>query len=526
MAAPMFRGLLSTVAVGTFALAAALAPPADGAPTAGTEPTVALSSCYTSDNGFPDLEGVSVGPSSLDVRRRDRWLTVTARPIDDGGPGPATGITEVGVYLRGLDSPTMKPQEDGTWVGRVRVPRGVKPREYWVSNVRLRDGADRILGHVRDFNFSRAQAERLGAAVQVTSTRDRTAPRLRWLKASTTAVDVTNGAAHIRVQARVTDDATGVLSAGLATDLAVSGQLRLKTGTHLDGVWGGTLTVSRWMRSPNLISNIMFGATDRAGNEQLVGSEELANRGMPSTLTVTTRRPDRDDPRLARVSLTPTAVDLTGADRSVTVTVHANDQSGIGDTFFFLRPMHLVAGDRYRGVWQRTVRLDHCVWGTRDVRLEVVLFDRAGNRVAVRPTISIVNRNDLRPPYPSLVGPDERGPSDPVTYRFTEDVVGVSGASAPVRPTELGAAFGHGDPPPAVPGTWACRTAAGTPADCVAGPVRTATWTPDAPLTPGQSYLPDFNPEHVLDILDLAGNPLDITVRLLDEEAPTWRIRG
>lgn len=74
-------------------------------------------------------------------------------------------------------------------------------------------------------------------------------------------------------------------------------------------------------------------------------------------------------------------------------------------------------------------------------------------------------------------------------------------------------------------GNWTCR-ASGDPVDCVAGPVHTATWTPAQPLTPGHSYLPDFNPEHIQDVLDLAGNPLDIGLRFEDEYAPTWTITG
>jgi hypothetical protein len=487
---------------------------------------VALSSCYTTDNGFPDLSGVTVSPSKLDVRRHDRWLTVTARPVDDGGPGPATGITEVGVELGRLGSPAMAPQADGSWVGRIRVPRGVKPGTYGVRSVRLRDAGDRIFGHVRDFYFSRPEAEQMGASVQVVAEQDRRAPTLRWLQTSATSVDVTARAARIRVRARVTDDAAGVASASLLTDGSTSAQLRLRRGTARDGVWAGTLTVPRWMRDRSVTHNLLFSATDRPGNELFIYWDELGTRGMPSTLTVRTRRPDRDDPRVRKVSLAPAVVDLTDGDRPVTATVHATDAgAGVRRASFFSRQMPRVAGDRHRGEWRRTIMLDHCVWRTDDVRLEVGVSDRASNGVTVRQPISIVNRNDIRAPYPSLTTPEEAGPTDPVTYRFNEDVVGISSTSAPVRPTWPGVAFGHGDPPPAVPGAWSCRSSAGTSVDCVSGQVRTATWTPDAPLTPGQSYGVDFNPEHVLDVLDLAGNPIDLTLRLEDEYAPTWTIR-
>jgi hypothetical protein len=77
-----------------------------------------------------------------------------------------------------------------------------------------------------------------------------------------------------------------------------------------------------------------------------------------------------------------------------------------------------------------------------------------------------------------------------------------------------------------VPGGWACSSASGAAVDCGSGPLRSATWTPAAPLTPGASYGVDFNPEHILDVRDPSGNPLDPSLRLEDEYAPTWQIKG
>ena len=62
-----------------------------------------------------------------------------------------------------------------------------------------------------------------------------------------------------------------------------------------------------------------------------------------------------------------------------------------------------------------------------------------------------------------------------------------------------------------VPGSWSCKSAAGTRVDCSLGQVRHASWTPSQPLPPppaGERYGVFFNPEHVLDVTDMAGNPL------------------
>jgi hypothetical protein len=44
--------------------------------------------------------------------------------------------------------------------------------------------------------------------------------------------------------------------------------------------------------------------------------------------------------------------------------------------------------------------------------------------------------------------------------------------------------------------------------DCATGAYREARWTPVAPM-PADNYVLDLNPEHVLDVTDLAGNPFD-----------------
>ena len=100
---------------------------------------VALSPCASSDNGWPDLQSVSLSPRALDVRRRAAWLTVTATVTDDGGPGPATGVRAVDGALTGRLGlgllVELVHQDDGTWQGRVGVPPGTKSGTHSVQYV-------------------------------------------------------------------------------------------------------------------------------------------------------------------------------------------------------------------------------------------------------------------------------------------------------------------------------------------------------------------------------------------------------
>ena len=424
------------------------------------------------------------------MRRHGAWVTIRGEAVDDGGPGPATGIHEFGVYLTGgLATPTMVQQADSSWVGRVFVPRGAKPGTHAVDSVRLRDGAVREFGHVLDYSRERLAAMGLAATFQVVSTADRRAPRLQWLRMSSTSVDLTGGPAHVRVRARVTDDLAGTANVHLEVGVGIA-NLTLRRGSRRDGVWAGTLTFPRWSETVNSPYQVYVGLQDQAGNDRSVYSDKLRDRGLPSMLTVTSRRIDRDDPQITALTASPTAVDLTAGSRPVTVTVHARDQvSGVvAPKLLFLKTMRRIAGDRHRGVWRATATLDACFTGTREMRVPVSVSDRAGNRTRAVTVVSVVNHNDIRPPAPRMVTPELAGPTEPVTFAFTEDVVGISSASAPVRPAYPGSGFGFGDPPASVPGNWACSSAAGAAVDCGSGPLRRATWTPAAPLTPGAAH--------------------------------------
>lgn len=134
---------------------------------------------------------------------------------------------------------------------------------------------------------------------------------------------------------------------------------------------------------------------------------------------------------------------------------------------------------------------------TADVRS----YDRAGHNRRQRGPAGLsftMRSTDHQGPYLRVVD-TEIGPGQPVTLEFTEDVVGVSASSVLVRPRTYPTA----DP---LPGTWSCTAATGAATGCATGPVRRAAFTPTVPLGPGE-YEIELNPEHVLDVTDLAGNP-------------------
>jgi hypothetical protein len=90
--------------------------------------------------------------------------------------------------------------------------------------------------------------------------------------------------------------------------------------------------------------------------------------------------------------------------------------------------------------------------------------------------------------------------------RFSEDVKGIDTTSALVHAGSFNRHSYH-YAPTIEPGTWACLDASEVAVDCAAGPVRSARFTPTSPLVAGVDQTVVFNPEHVLLVTDLAGNP-------------------
>jgi hypothetical protein len=488
---------------------------------------VPLSPCASSDNGFPELQSLALTPSKLDVRRRAAWLTITAQASDDGGPGPATGVRMVEVSLSGglnLGLPVeLAHQDDGSWQGRVLVPPGARPGTHSVQYVRLHDGTP-LAGIVRGYSTADLRGMGQPTDVDVLSRRDREGPQLKSFSLSRTAVDLSRSAQTIRVRARVTDNIAGTHLVAVETDVGHT-ELRLGQGTRRDGTWTGTLRIPRWSWTGGSPYQVFVILRDRVSKDSLVYFDELADRGFPSMLTVTSSAKDTADPRLRRVTATPATVDVTSGDAKVAISVRAEDAvSGVATANVWDKHLKRTSGTAHDGVWRGFITIGSCSFRSGPFRPQLVAFDRASNRVTAKASITVVNGKDIKAPTVRSVEPFRASAAQPVTFTFTEDVTGITATSSPVRRTEPGFGFGTGDPPPAEAGSWTCSATSGAQVDCAVGPVRTATWTPSQPLTAGQSYGVDFNPEHVLDVLDLAGNPIDPDLRYEDEFAPTWSI--
>jgi hypothetical protein len=286
------------------------------------------------------------------------------------------------------------------------------------------------------------------------------------------------------------------------------------------------VTIPRWVGTGPW--HLFVETRDKVGHGEQLSDDALTAQHLPSQFLVRSRT-ESTRPTVVSASTQPPTVDATPADTHYTVTVHGRDtgsglayvgvqiitpwmqQEGVDLGDVDPEPLHKVAGTRHDGTWQANIPVTRCWSDPGSYILRIFAHDEAGNhRGPVARMRVTVMTGDHQPPIPVEADPLRAGASQPVTYRFSEDVVGISGTSAPVLPGGPWLArTTTNEPPGPQPGTWACRTSAGATVDCNTGPLRAATWTPTVPLVPGQEYGVDFNPEHLLDVTDLAGNPID-----------------
>jgi hypothetical protein len=205
-------------------------------------------------------------------------------------------------------------------------------------------------------------------------------------------------------------------------------------------------------------------------------------------------------------------IDVRDGDKRAVTLIRAIDaESGVAfvglgsfDSDDPLLPGRLVSGTRHNGLWRVEVPLPQCgtpAWEWADV---LSAHDRSwnGNEVVREVHYRVIN-TDVIPPTIRNVRSGET-----VKVEFSERVTGLTNASAPIRAVLSSPRHRRALGAP-LEGTWTCRTKSGTAVDCPTGAFRLAAWRPTTPLDPAQAYIVDVNPEHVLDITDLAGNPFD-----------------
>ncbi len=489
---------------------------------------VPLSPCVDPDHGNPSITSIAVWPQTLDVRTRPARLHISATATDTGGPGPARGVAAVSVRFMGVsfikargaefqdpDAVTLTRQPDGSWLGSALVAPGARAGRYPVMEATVSDGHSTV-----SYGRDRALPNPLrttAAEVWLRSRPDSKPPRLVSLSVHPSRVDARSGPVKIHVTARVRDSGTGVVAVEAGGELRPVGRRHSAPGTTggpgvgIKGIssWRGTFLVPQWTGGTAVSSRpITVYLTDGAGNStSLSGGDERTARKFPLALRVRAQV-DHQAPRV-QVVKPPSPIDVRDGPATAVMLVHAVDR-GSGVRLFSWGYEtsekaswvgRLVSGTRRDGIWLIASRFDRCFSGRAYWDTMLTAEDYVWHDFRFRvPAVTIANALDIQAPQPVVRGSVTA--AGPVTVDFPEDVTGLTPESAPVR-AAVDDPFVLGEP---LAGSWVCQTSTGANADCATAAWRTALWTPAVPLAPGR-YQIDINPEHVLSLTDLAGNP-------------------
>jgi hypothetical protein len=498
-----------------------------GLPAAQGEP---LADCWPSDNGDPVLTSVTLSQTQVDVTDAAKTVRVTAAAEDTGGPGPAVGLRRVDVYVVDRSNKfdpyhhvRMQPTTAGEWTGQLRVPRWSTPGVWRIATVDLTDKVGQGISYGGENSRDLTAVPGLHE-VQVTSgVTDSTAPVLSGLAIRPHAIDVRRR--HlVHLTARARDPETGVSQAWVALvapSESASRVARLHQVAGTAHTWSGRIRMGPWIPGGawEVYAVLLVNHTGRI---RVVFYRGLGRLGFDRDLRVTGTRRDTTAPALTSLRLTPAAVDVRTASHTVTLTVRARDTGsgirwmsagiwGLGASTG--AGLTLVSGDRHRGLWRGAARFRTCPSVSGRWQLAVFIGDRTDNianylsttlRHLGLPThIRVTARPDALRPRVHGVG-YRVSLDSPLRLRFSEAVDGIDNGSAPVVTLDLNTDASG----PQVTGHWVCRDGTRTPTSCATGQVRYAAFWPDAPLQP-TGYFVMLNPEHSLQITDLAGNPFD-----------------
>ena len=166
--------------------------------------------------------------------------------------------------------------------------------------------------------------------VTVNSTRDTTRPKLTALRFTPGTINARRHPRTLTVTARAKDSQSGVRSVDVSGQMGdqnltrdPDGRIRLTKVAGTAHRFRGTTRVPRWVGTGTWK---VYGVwvEDRAGNLATYGYRRLGRLGFDRDLRVVSRRDSRR-PRLTRLSLSPTAVDVRTAGKKVTIALRAVD---------------------------------------------------------------------------------------------------------------------------------------------------------------------------------------------------------
>jgi serine protease len=263
------------------------------------------------DTTPPQLKSFSITPDPVDTSNGPQTITLEAHITDDMSGVAGIGYTNgtPGVTFKnssgqmawasfGPDSrdPHTTPQ-DGTYQTTITLPRYSASGTWTVDSFSLVDMAGN--------RTSMTASQMATAGMQTTFTNnqsgtgDITPPKLESFSITPRAVDTSTGTATITVEARITDDMSGVAEVGYTngtpgvTFKSSTGQIawasfgpdsRVQGTTPLDGTYHATITLPLGAAAGTWTVD-SFSLVDMVGNRTSMTASQMEAVGMPTTFT-------------------------------------------------------------------------------------------------------------------------------------------------------------------------------------------------------------------------------------------------
>jgi len=488
-----------------------------------------LNDCVNPDHGTPAIESLSFSTATVDTGPEVTHVLVRANVPDTGGPGPASGTSNVKVKLGNDDRRAvvvrLRPRASTTWVGHLDLTRWSPDGTWRVMWVFVRDQA----GNHRQYGQPALRRLGLSPTLRVTSTPDLSPPKLTGFSFTPSHVNTTRRPKQVTFTATVVDGESGV---DAPIRLYAPGVLgyhpTLPPVRGKPGIYRGSATIPRFAGDRDIdVYAVEFA--DNQGNGEYINRGELADAGFAHTIKLTSR-PDRGPPRLTRFTFNPRSVDMRDSDATIgfSATI-ANTDAGtssvsvrvVGPHVYRSLSMDLTSGTSVIGVWTGQLQLDRCNVHSGSWRVSISMQDRGHyvvNRTRElddhgwRSRLNVL-AGDHTPPWLRVADPGTGAAA--VGIVANEVVRGLSIASLPLRPYNIRTHHFTGT---AIGGEWACQNGAGETTDCLTASVRAAQFTPTTPLDPAGNYALVPNPPHVLALTDRAGNPMPTATIVLTQQ--------
>ena len=386
----------------------------------------------TEDNEAPQLAGLVISPSTVNVTSSSQSVNVTAHITDNlSGVAGATIVFQSTkqVTARASFSKVSGTETNGVWEATVSFAQFIQSGTWSVKSLNLADS----VGNEATLTAGQLEAKGFPQSLTVESTEDTEAPGLASLTISPATVNTTSGSQTATATAEITDNLSGFAHGTISFESPSGKQttgtasFSLVSGNATKGTYEAQVTFKPWVQNGSWkVANLKL--VDAVGNEVNFSAAQLEAKAFAHAVSVESTE-DTQPPGLAGLALAPTKIDTAGADQLVTVTAHATDNlSGVASGSIVFQNLAgkkqtgaalftKVSGMETNGTYEAVVRFKQSsesgTWQVSSLNLE----DNAGNEASFNAAQlaeksfpnSVLNETGL-PPFIRKLSP-KKGPA-------------------------------------------------------------------------------------------------------------------